>query len=217
MTIEEALPLLYECVGIPFRRLFADLPEDLVTNKGNVGQLLLKKIGIGLDSALTDFDDGELKTNKSDVNGVPKETMFITQISKQIDTLVSSPPQSFEHSNLYKKIRRLVFLPVCKDTENSKNWFFVTVVNVNLTEQKDLRLRLKDDYYKICHKLKQDIEYGKDGYIHTSNGDFIQVRSKDTKPYHPIYSEEYNRNISNKNHAFYFKKEFINYAKKYGN
>ena len=29
MKIEEALPLLYKCVGIPFRRLFADLPEDL--------------------------------------------------------------------------------------------------------------------------------------------------------------------------------------------
>lgn len=216
MKIEEALPLLYKCVGIPFRRLFADLPEDLLTNKGNVGQLLLQKIGLSLDSALTDFDDGELKTNKSDCNGVPRETMFITQIAREIDTLVSSPPKSFEDSNLYKKIRCLVFLPVCKDSGNSEEWFFVKVVYVNLVVQRELKSCLEADYYKICDNLQQDIENSKDGFIHTSSGDFIQVRSKDSKPYHPIFSEVYNRYISNKNHAFYFKKEFMKYADKYG-
>jgi DNA mismatch repair protein MutH len=37
----------------------------------------------------------------------------------------------------------------------------------------------------------------------------VQVRSKDSKPYHPIYSNHYGRYISNKNHALYFMKSFM--------
>ena len=47
--------------------------------------------------------------------------------------------------------------------------------------------------------------------LHTANGKYIQVRTKDSKPYHPIYSEKYGREISDKNRAFYFKKEFMKY------
>jgi DNA mismatch repair protein MutH len=66
--------------------------------------------------------------------------------------------------------------------------------------------------------LKQHIETSADGYIHTSNGRHIQVRSKDAKDarghYHPIYSTTYGRNVSNKNHAFYFQKQFVYDIKK---
>lgn len=48
-----------------------------------------------------------------------------------------------------------------------------------------------------------------DGFIHTSSGKHIQIRSKDSKPYHPIYSDIYKRNISDKNYDFYFKKQFV--------
>ena len=53
------------------------------------------------------------------------------------------------------------------------------------------------------------IETSPDRRIHTSNGQHIQVRSKDSMPYHPIYSGVYGRYVSNKNHAFYFRKEFV--------
>lgn len=33
----------------------------------------------------------------------------------------------------------------------------------------------------------------------------------DAKPYRPIYSNIYHRNVSDKNRAFYFKKEFMRY------
>ena len=150
MKIEEALPILNSYVGIKFGDLFSDLPSDLIINKGNVGQLLLIKIGLKLDSELTDFEDGELKTNKSNSCGIPLETMFITQISKTIDTLVSDEPLEFLESNLYKKIKRLVFLPVCKDSDDTNNWFFVSAVDYNLEIEKDLRNKLENDYYKIC-------------------------------------------------------------------
>ena len=211
MKIEKALPILDKCIGVKFGELFSDLPSDLRINKGNVGQLLLLKIGLKLDSELTDFEDGELKTNKSNSLGLPLETMFITQISRNIDTLVSKEPLEFTKSNIYMKIKRLVFLPVCKESDDIKDWFFVSMFDYDLEKEKNLKKILEKDYYEICKKLKFDIENSKDGFIHTSNGKFIQIRSKDSKPYHPIFSNEYNRYISNKNHAFYFKKDFMRY------
>lgn len=67
----------------------------------------------------------------------------------------------------------------------------------------------RDDYYSICQQLKRHVETSPDGFIHTSNGRHIQVRSKDSQPYHPIYSTVYGRFVSNKNHAFYFQKQFV--------
>jgi DNA mismatch repair protein MutH len=69
------------------------------------------------------------------------------------------------------------------------------------------------DYYSICKQLVENINNSNDKFIHTANGKYIQIRSKDSKPYHPIYSSVFKRNISNKNHAFYFKKEFMEYVK----
>ena len=132
MKLEEALPVLWDCIGISFGDLFSNLQKDLITNKGNVGQLLLLKIGLKLDSNLIDFEDGELKTNKSDPHGLPRETMFITQISQQIDNYVTSPPLTFRETNIYKKIRNLVFLPVCKDSKNQEDWFFTALRHINL-------------------------------------------------------------------------------------
>jgi len=217
VEVEAALPLLEECVGISFGELFADLPKDLVTNKGNVGQLLLLKIGLKLDSDLKDFSNGELKTNKSDRLGNPRETMFITQVSQQIDTLVSDKPLPFEESNLFKKIERLIYLPVCKDEEDRRDWFFVSVHDVDLNKHTQLKKTIESDYYSICEQLREHIIESDDGFIHTSNGELIQIRSKDSKrkgAYNPIFSKHFNRFISNKNHAFYFKKEFMNHVRK---
>ena len=69
--------------------------------------------------------------------------------------------------------------------------------------------RFKDMEKLAMQKLKEHIETSRDGFIHTSNGTHIQVRSKDSKPYHPIYSARYGREVSNKNHAFYFQKQFV--------
>lgn len=83
----------------------------------------------------------------------------------------------------------------------------------------------ENDFVKYCGTAKQladdgvfkkpdyHIENSPDGFIHTSNGTHIQVRSKDARDasgsYHPIYSRVYGRYVSNKNHAFYFQKQFV--------
>ncbi len=68
--------------------------------------------------------------------------------------------------------------------------------------------QLSIDFDNITRKMVLDVEEG-DGYLHTSSGEFIQIRTKDSKPYSPIHSEKYGRYVSNKNFAFYFKKEFM--------
>ena len=37
--------------------------KEFKINKGGIGQMILLYLGLPLDSKLTDFDDGELKTN----------------------------------------------------------------------------------------------------------------------------------------------------------
>ncbi len=213
MKLDEALPVLKSACNIPLRTLFKNHPEDLRTNKGNVGQLLLKYIGLSLDSNLCDFEDGELKTNKTHSNGIPAETMFITQISGIIDELVAPTPKVFEESNLYIKIRNLVYLPIVKDSKDVGDWYFIDAYHIQAPIGSELFSRFESDYYSICKQLRSHIENDSDGFIHTSNGELIQVRSKDAKDksgkYHPIFSKTFNRYISNKNHSFYFKKEFM--------
>jgi DNA mismatch repair protein MutH len=210
MKLDEAMPLLVGACGKRFGELFAGHPEDLRTNKGNVGQLLLKFIGLKLDSDLTDFEDGELKTNKAMPNGMPLETMFITQISKNFDTLVRTPLIDFSESNLCKKICSLVYLPVVKDSPNAADWYFVRCIRIHAVKGTTIYQKFQEDYEAICRGLKAHIETSADGFIHTTNGPhYIQVRSKDSMPYHPISSQVYGRDVSNKNHALYFMKSFM--------
>ena len=101
-------------------------------------------------------------------------------------------------------------MPVCK-VGNPIEWMFLDAIHIDLSDSRYSSLLeiWEDDYYSICKQLKNHIETSPDGYIHTSNGTHIQIRSKDSKPYHPIYSHTYGRYVSNKNHAFYFQKQFV--------
>ncbi len=209
MKLEDSLPILSECCNKKFSILFNELPIDLKTNKGHVGQLLLQYIGLGLDNKLLDFENGELKTNKSDKIGLPLETMFITQISKNFDDLINN--NNFYYTNLYKKISNLVYLSVCKKYKICEDWYFVNCYHIALKNEFKLIKQLEIDYYSICKKIKKNLNTG-DNNIHTANGELIQIRSKDSKPYHPIYSNKLKRYVSNKNHSCYFKKSFMLYV-----
>lgn len=211
MQLDEAIDRLHPFISRRFDSFLE--PHELVdlrTNKGNVGQILERLLGLTNNSRHLDFDDGELKTNKSDRYGNPIETMFITQIAGMIDELLAQ--SSFVDSSLLDKINNLLYVPVCKEgPENA--WMFLPFVHIELTDRKHaaLRQQLENDYLSICNQLITSIETSNDGFIHTSNGRFIQIRSKDSKPYHPIYSSIYHKKVSNKNHAFYFKKDFMHY------
>lgn len=209
MKLIEAYNIIKQISNQRFGVLIAeDCFSDIVKNKGKAGQILEKIIlHLNLSSTLRDFDDGELKTNKCDAAGKPLETMAITQISSIIDSLILAEP--FEKSNLAIKIFNFLYVPIVREGD-SHNWFFMEPIHVDFSDLKymDIWKQIEEDYYTICEKIKSDIETK--GTISTSNGKFIQIRTKDSVPYHPIFSKIYGKNISNKNYAFYFKKEFIN-------
>lgn len=209
MKLHEAERKLNEIANIKFKDLFtAGELQTIIVNKGKTGQLLELALGMQLSNTNRDFEDGELKTNKCDETGKPKETIFITQVSSMIDDLLQNIP--FEETSLFEKIDNILYVPVCKVGEPAE-WSFLESIHVDLNEERffSLREQLHNDYDTICQLLNHHIETSDDGFIHTSNGKFMQIRSKDSKPYHPIHSNVYGREVSNKNHAFYFKKQFV--------
>ena len=118
--------------------------------------------------------------------------------------------EPFRDSYIFNKIKNLLYVPVCKNGLE-KDWFFLPYIHINLEEEQNSKIldQLEQDYYHICDCLLNHLKNSEDGFIHTSSGQFIQIRSKDFKPYNPIYSKKLKKFISNKNHAFYFKKEFM--------
>jgi DNA mismatch repair protein MutH len=208
MKLEDAIPKIERIIGIKFKDLYSiDELKDIKIAKGNTGKLLEKIIGLPAGNTLRDFENGELKTNKCDKTGKPLETMFISQISNRFDELLDDSLE-FKDSWIYKKIQRLLYVPVVKTDENPDNWYFLKVVLIDISKNEDLFNQLKLDFEQIKQKVIKDVNSG-DGFIHTSNGKYIQIRTKDSKPYNPIFSDKLNRKVSNKNFAFYFKKDFM--------
>lgn len=208
MKLAEAKLRLEQFINRPFGGIFKGADYDWIVNKGKTGQALEIILGLQNTSNPLDFEDGELKTNKCDLYGRPKETVFISQILSVIDDMFLRKP--FEESHLCQKISNMLYVPVCK-VGAPKDWMFLMPIHIDLSNPKFAKLRQiwRDDYYSICDQLKRQVETGVDGFIHTSNGRHIQVRSKDSKPYRPIYSKVFGRFVSNKNHAFYFQKQFV--------
>lgn len=67
-----------------------------------------------------------------------------------------------------------------------------------------------DIWDKMCNDMISQIRTSKDGMIHTVNGKYLQIRTKDSKPYHPVVSAEYGV-ISNKGRAVFHKKDYLNH------
>ena len=110
MTLMEANVHFLSIANVPFKQLFeADTMAGIVRDKGRAGKLLERALGLANTNVNRDFEDGELKTNKCDANGKPRETVAITQISSHIDDLIAAVP--FEESWLYEKISNMLYIP----------------------------------------------------------------------------------------------------------
>lgn len=211
MKLEDAHCAIEPFVGCPFGDLVdAGLLPDLHTNKGHVGQVLEGLLGLRLNSRHLDFEDGELKTNKVQLSGKPIETVAIMQLSSQIDDVLARKP--FRHLDLCRKVENLLYVPVYREGPE-RHWMFLPPIHIDMRTPKYAFMieLLEKDYLIISRELRAQVESGPDGQIHTASGHYMQVRAKDSLPYHPIFSSTYRRRVSNKNHAFYFKKAFAVY------
>jgi DNA mismatch repair protein MutH len=111
MRLAKAKEALARFIGLPLGNILASHElADLRTDKGIVGKILERSLGLGHTSFTLDFEDGELETNKCYPDGRQRETMFITQISATIDGILDEEP--FEQSNLCKKTRHVLSVPV---------------------------------------------------------------------------------------------------------
>ncbi|NBW98110.1 DNA mismatch repair protein MutH [bacterium] len=189
----------------------AELPKKSLSDKGFLGKFLERMLNIPNSNGHLDLQGGELKCCVCKIDGEPRQTVAITQIGSWLDQILKN--SDFSQSHLFSKIRKLIYAPICGVGDRS-TWYFFPPVLVDLDDPKysTIRTLLEEDYKDIAQILNNDIKtFGKIG---TSNGVFIQLRTKDTKSsktkaYHPIFSQMYNLQVSEKNYAFYFRKPFL--------
>ena len=156
---------------------FEELPKPR-KNKGVRGQLLEIALGIPNSSKLTDLVDGELK---SFTKG---ESVAVTQLRHTLPEIFNNTP--FNQSKLGIKIARTLY--VSFDRQNN---FLGTATH---TETNPL---IESDYNEICDYIRNT----KTLHTFTGSNKVLQIRTKDSKPYHPIFWE--GQQLSNKGFAFY--------------
>jgi DNA mismatch repair protein MutH len=232
MKLSEAYPICKTAVNQPFINLFNDFSkEEIILNKGKVGQLMEKYCGLKLSNTNKDFEDGELKTSEI------KESTQITMITHWIDEIIHGNPLEFEETLLFKKIENMIFMPLVKPSEDPLTWYFESCIYIPVKKGSYLYSQIKDDYEKICTLAHQQVykknassypdmkigrkvatkDYIGDGFLHTTSGKFIQIRTKDAGGIKskPIFSGYLNRNVTKVSRmAFYFLASFKKYTEK---
>ncbi len=206
MTVQEGLTIIKQIPNQPFKTIFnnQDL-SDIIKNKGKTGQLMETIIlKLGLSSKHLDFVDGELKTNKSKANGIPDETVAVCQISSLFDNMLDDN-FNFDNNYIIDKIKNMIYVRVDKSSKNPEEWKFFPPQHVTITDNKysNWYKKVKNDLIEICTIMKQTCDSGNMLHSTKGPGHYIQIRTKDSNPYHPIFSKKYNRFISDKNFAIY--------------
>ena len=210
MTLQEGFEIIKKIPNQPFKTIFQgqDL-TDIIKNKGKTGQLMETIIlKLKLSNKHLDFTDGELKTNKSKADGTPDETMAICQISSLFDDMLDD---NFDLDNNYiiEKLNNMIYVQVDKSSKNPEDWKIFPPQHVTITDNKYMEWykKIKNDLFEICTIIKQICESGKMLHSTKGPGHYIQIRTKDSNPYHPIFSKRYNRFVSDKNFAIYITTE----------
>lgn len=205
MLLEDALRLIIELEG---KNLGSISSPDII-NKGSVGQIIERAIGVDLSSDLLDFEDGELKSNKF-LRGFPAETLAVTQVGHTLSELHAEI--SWSNSTVLKKISSFIFLPIHKDSPDPDKWVVGRAAHFSKEFFPVQYKKLGNDYEEIGEEIRKVLNGT--GSLHTTNGtnEYLQIRTKDSKDkngsYHPV---KYNgRVLSNKNYAFYLRPHFLN-------
>lgn len=205
LLLEDALKLILELEG----KTLGSISTPDIINKGSVGQIIERAIGIDLSSDLLDFENGELKSNKF-LGRAPAETLAVTQIGHVLNEIHAEI--SWVKSSVLKKITSFIFLPIHKDASDPDNWIVGRAVHFSEKDYPVQYEKLGNDYEQIGMEIRK-IMSGT-GSLHTTNGsnDYLQIRTKDSKDkngsYHPV--KFHGRELSNKSYAFYLRPHFLN-------
>lgn len=207
ITLEEGLQIINQIPNRPFEELFNK--EQLSTirlNKGRTGQLLETVILLlKLSNTHLDFSNGELKTNKCKADGSPDETVAVCQISSLFDNMIDINNYNYTHNYIMDKLANMIYLRADKSDSNPNKWKFLPPIHVSRNNLKYSKWyeKVEEDLRFICNNMKIACEKGEQISSTRGSGHYIQIRTKDSKPYHGIYSQTYKRFVSDKNYAIY--------------
>ncbi len=215
MKAKEAIPIISKLLNKPFSGID---PDD----KGSAGKVLEKLTGLKHTNKLTDFDDGELKTNdfyQDDLKS--KETIKVRQFSSSnIKELVADDAKGFEKSETFQKLKNTIYVTTVRHKKPKvmmarKDWYFGHLFHITVDDYPKLFEILKSDYEYCCESLRLYLKiYKKYPLIypfHTVSGKYLQLRtagSKNTEgEYTPICFNGIK--LSNKPICFMLKTNFL--------
>ena len=143
--------------------------------------------------------DFESKNDEEDIKGI---------IDSRIKDI--SEGLSFEESKLYTKIKRFLYVPLIRLPKNEyKKWKFLDPVlfDKDNKEQQIIYKCFLDDYKVIQKQVECCFEKKLKFYTFNGMWNYLQIRTKDSKPYTPIILDGFE--FSNKQRAFYIKANFF--------
>lgn len=210
LKINEGYDKLDKYINKPLKDILEEEQIEKLNgyDKGAAGKMVESLIGLEYSHATIDFEDGELKTCPCNKNGNPLETMAINQISDP-DILLN--PHIFEQTVLYKKVKNMLIVFICKESSHAGDWFIHSIRHIELEKptMAPIMNQIRDDFYHIGSEAEAHITRDENNSLHTFNGKYIQIRPKASKPYKSMHSEKYNRDVSDKSCGFYFRRSFL--------
>lgn len=198
----EALERLAPLVGRPFGEILtaqkiaslrACHTRAASLNKGAIGTLLESVLDLPTSSKLLDLDGGELKTHKTAPDGSPRQTVAVTtalEIARMIED-----PGFWPVSAARKKLHHVVLVSVVRDGDIA-TWRMLGLRYLNLDDPSCATIteRLERDHDSICESMAAAYVAGRrfsTRHDTPAPGRLLQVRSKDTKPYHPVTYQDH--------------------------
>ena len=181
-------------------------------------EAILRYVGGEHDIVIMDlyFDDGELKSGCFYTDGTPKETIAVCVIKSIFDDLLNEE-QDYTQSYPYEKMANMLIASIGKYKRGSstvlapQDWSILQCIHVDFSNKKytAFAAQIAEDLKSIFSQVKRNIDDEKN--ISTTNGKYIQIRSKDSggNNNHPIYSKYANRYVSHCNYAIYITKNGI--------
>ncbi len=172
---------------------FDELPKPR-KNKGVRGQLLELALGIPNSSKLTDMVDGELK---SFTKG---ESIAVTQLRHVLPEIIGHDFKLFKDSKVGIKLRNTLFVSFDRDNN------YLGSTTLNAETHPEIYDMIEEDFEFIGEEIQSRWLDDKELSTITGLNGLLQIRTKDSKPYSPIYYEDVK--LSNKGYAFYLTGKF---------
>lgn len=179
------------------------LPKNLKKDKGFVGKLIEMYLGLRVNNKIEQDLPNlgiELKTISLERKKVPSSKVFICSVP-----LIRNTGLIWENSYFYKKIKKIIWIPVLKNSFNSLKHCRIVHPFLWFPSFKDLKILKKDweEYMDL-------IVLGKVETIGAKLGQFLQVciKSKNKTTYTNAIGR-LGELILTHPRSFYFRKEFV--------